>query len=1072
MFYSLEASLSNHPEQNTYIVDAVAPVPTISIASDNVNPTIATTGDTVTVTLKFNENVTHNPNWSLSNLQASATAGPGDNRTMAKSAYSQNSTSPTTITFSTKISSDWTSGPFQFVSQNTFYDAAGNPAAPPGGGWAHTQGSNVQVDVDPPMVSAFTPLTSGGPDATEFSWKVEFTEPIGGLDANDFEVGGFDGNPTVTVTPFNTQGSAPQLHQWLQELWGVLPARAGPRLHTQYIVTVTGGTRSLNSDGATLQLTANPTIFDVFGIELTETNPVVPVPPPIPFADVVVPTVVITRDTKSVRKSTLETFTATFTFSEDVEPTGNLLAAINAAMTNAVASDFKVVTHASVFSVLITPDGNGDITLGLAAGSAEDGGGNLNTAAAPVIVPLVDDEGPSVTLENVPDSTDGKSPFTIEVRFSELVAGFDLEFLSVTGATASELTRTGDGTYTVLITPTGGDIKLSVQAEATFGRSGNKSSASPEYTIVEDKDAPRVTSITRETNPTTNDDELVWTISFSEPVGGFDKDDLEITGVQGEIEVKVEAKTDQASVSPWHFLNSVLGVQSAHANSALAQSYTVTVSGGNIADGNVTVTLALATNSSVFDGSGNTLGNPVPTGSNEGAIVVVNDTISPTVVITAPSEVRGPFTATFTFSEPVTGFAANDVALSNATMTEPVASEEIGGFASLFTATVSPLQHGLVSIGVNGGAVSDAAGNRSLASDTVMVTYIDEAYVETRTKAVINNFLNRRAQNILANEPDLSGRLMERGGIGATEPFAFRAEGTTGQLSVDFGGSLTRQRLTSLHPLGYGANVAATPGEGGLQRYNLWVKGSLSKFESDGVVQDFGIIHLGADYRVNEAFIVGAMVQFDWADEADPVASTATSGHGWMIGPYAVVRLHDNLIFDGRIAWGQSDNEVSPFGTYTDEFETDRFLVRGQFTGDFDVNGWSVAPQLSLTYISEQQYAYTDSNNITISEQTVELGQLAFGPKVSRLFEMANGVRINPSVGIKGIWDFKDTGILDIETGAVSNGNGEDLRARLDLGFDIDFANGANLGFAAYYDGIGDNDSEGYGGSAKARIPF
>lgn len=815
------------------------------------------------------------------------------------------------------------------------------------------------------------------------------------------------------------------------------------------------------------------------------------------------PTVAITAEADAVLEDDLQSFTALFIFSEDVsvvdtfeddfkvlsiaengisndirdaeqrsDITSSLLSGINAALQNAVASDLETVKNSTAFSATITPDGKGDVSIGLKAGAVQDENGNGNVEATPLVIPLIGEGNPTVKIEDLPETTNGADPFIAKVVFSADVTGFGLDDVEITGAALSDLVMVSASEYTIVVTPSGGEITLSVLEEAAQDEFDRGNAASIEYKITEDADAPVIVSIERETDETTSDDELSWIVTFSEPVSGFDSADLDIEGVEGNINVTVEPISEEASLSPWDMFNTVLGVTSAHAQEALTRLYRVTVSGGNIADDNVTVILALAPSSTIADSSGNSLVSTTPTGVNEGEIVVVNDTTSPSVEVAGPTETKGPFTVTFTFTEPVTGFDASDVVTDNATLSNLKASDENGGFASVFTATATPIEHGTVTINVNGNAAADAAGNLSLASDTLIVTYIDVSYVQTRTGAVINNFLNRRANNVLANEPDLSGRLTEQGGIGATEQFAFRAEGTEGQLSVDFGGSLTRQRLTSPLALGYGANAAETPGAGGLQKFNVWVRGSLSKYESDGVVQDFGIVHLGADYRINKAFIVGAMMQFDWAEEADPVANTAASGHGWMIGPYAVVRLHDNLIFDGRVAWGQSNNEVSPFGTYTDDFDTDRFLVRGQLTGDFDYNGWTVAPQVALTYIREKQHSYIDSNNILIGDQTVELGQLSFGPKISRSFQVENGTRLSPSISLKGIWDFRDTGILNIDTGTVSNGNGSDLTARMDVGLDIDFAQGTTISLDAFYTGIGDSGNEGYGGSVNLNVPF
>ena len=483
----------------------------------------------------------------------------------------------------------------------------------------------------------------------------------------------------------------------------------------------------------------------------------------------------------------------------------------------------------------------------------------------------------------------------------------------------------------------------------------------------------------------------------------------------------------------------------------------------------------------IADETGNSVRELEPKGTDESVVNIVNDTEAPTVVITAPASVTGPFEAVFEFSEPVSDFTASDLSLSNATASEPVAvaaktseNTAMAGLAQTYRATITPLEHGAVTIGLSGAAVRDAAGNANLASQTVTVTYTDVNLVQTRTGAAINNFIYRRAGNILATQPDLSGRLDDRGGLGMTEKFAFAADGDENSLNIEFAGSLSR--LMSDEPMAYadGATpgTATESGDAERPRFNVWASGSLSRSSVGGQTQDFGVVHLGADYRINQAFLVGAMGQFDHASESDPATGISASGDGWMIGPYTVIRLHDTLTFDGRVLWGRSSNDIAPFGTYSDRFETERVLVKAQLTGQFDLSGWTVSPQLSLAYLSETQEAYVNAANIAIAERTVEIGQLSFGPTISRVVQLDNGVRVSPRASLKGLWNFKDTGIANLDTGILSGGQGSDLRARADVGVTTEFGLGATLDVSGFVEGIGNGDDMIYGGAAKLNIPF
>jgi len=45
----------------------------------------------------------------------------------------------------------------------------------------------------------------------------------------------------------------------------------------------------------------------------------------------------------------------------------------------------------------------------------------------------------------------------------------------------------------------------------------------------------------------------------------------------------------------------------------------------------------------------------------------------------------------------------------------------------------------------------------------------------------------------------------------------------------------------------------------------------------------------------------GALIKAIWYSQA---RATSVEGNGWMIGPYATVRLSNNLYFQTRAAWG------------------------------------------------------------------------------------------------------------------------------------------------------------------------
>ncbi len=101
------------------------------------------------------------------------------------------------------------------------------------------------------------------------------------------------------------------------------------------------------------------------------------------------------------------------------------------------------------------------------------------------------------------------------------------------------------------------------------------------------------------------------------------------------------------------------------------------------------------------------------------AKTLVIDLTQPTVTITsnANNPHSGEFTATFTFSEAVSGFDVNDISVTNGTA---------GNFnttsASVYTARITPSADGQVTVGVAANKATDIAGNFNTAATSINVT--------------------------------------------------------------------------------------------------------------------------------------------------------------------------------------------------------------------------------------------------------------------------------------------------------------------------------------------------------------
>lgn len=236
------------------------------------------------------------------------------------------------------------------------------------------------------------------------------------------------------------------------------------------------------------------------------------------------------------------------------------------------------------------------------------------------------------------------------------------------------------------------------------------------------------------------------------------------------------------------------------------------------------------------------------------------------------------------------------------------------------------------------------------------------------------------------------------------------------------------------------------------QRWEVWAEGTITRFNDAAYDGTFGIVHVGADYLINPKLLVGLGAQVDWIDMTG-LGGSLVSGTGFMVGPYVTAQLSDRLFFDARLAWGKSDNTVSPLGTYTDQVAGERMLATAALIGDFDKGDFNIRPEARLSYFSETTAAYVDGLGVSIPTVTVSFGSFELGPNVSRSFLLANAAQLTLTAGVEGIYTFalENTGAAP-----VVNPVTEGFRGRANAGVQYTLASGFDISTSLTYDGIGD----------------
>ncbi len=374
------------------------------------------------------------------------------------------------------------------------------------------------------------------------------------------------------------------------------------------------------------------------------------------------------------------------------------------------------------------------------------------------------------------------------------------------------------------------------------------------------------------------------------------------------------------------------------------------------------------------------------------------------------------------------------------------------------------------------GPLASSFGNAGTATATLTVGISNDEIV-SRTQSAIRHFMSRRADLITMEEPDLTERL---DASGPRLPVDVQASYTPDGMVLNFATSLSQMRgaiselnatysdeANSLRALGYADAVRVPPEP---LRFDIWTEGTYTSYrdsESGDETGSFGLVYIGGEWRVRPNFVIGMLAQIDAMAERDDNTDIEASGTGWMAGPYVAGRFGSSSFFQMRGAYGQSSNDISPFGTYEDTFETTRWLVSGKFKQRFTFGSWRLTPSAGLIYFNDEQQSYTDDNGLLIPSQTVALGRITFGPEIAYRGEMSNGMFFEPSIGLTGVWDFASDGTS--ETVAVGD---DAMRARLTGGLAVGSPRGGRFSMSAFYDGIGSEDFSAYGGKFKLSLPL
>lgn len=271
-------------------------------------------------------------------------------------------------------------------------------------------------------------------------------------------------------------------------------------------------------------------------------------------------------------------------------------------------------------------------------------------------------------------------------------------------------------------------------------------------------------------------------------------------------------------------------------------------------------------------------------------------------------------------------------------------------------------------------------------------------------------------------------------------------------------------------------------GDSIFKRGAMWVQGLFNKSKLDdtskakGFDADSSGIAFGAEKFVTDDTKVGVGYAYTNTDIDGFMRSTDVDTHTAIVyGEYKP----SNWYVNGIATYGWSDYEekksVAGVGVKAD-YDVETFGLQAMTGYDMQVNGLGITPEAGLRYVHIKQDAYKDSADQRVSANDSDILTGVIGAKVSKNFELSNGMNIKPEARIAATYDLMNDDVNSVVTlanGSAYQVNGEALdRFGMEFGAGVTAEVNDNVELSLGYEGKFREDYQDHTGLINARYKF
>ena len=271
-------------------------------------------------------------------------------------------------------------------------------------------------------------------------------------------------------------------------------------------------------------------------------------------------------------------------------------------------------------------------------------------------------------------------------------------------------------------------------------------------------------------------------------------------------------------------------------------------------------------------------------------------------------------------------------------------------------------------------------------------------------------------------------------------------------------------------------------GDNIFKRGAMWVQGLFNKSKLDdtskakGFDADSNGIAFGAEKFVTDDTKVGIGYAYTNTDIDGFMRDTDVDTHTAILyGEYKP----SNWYVNGIATYGWSDYEesksVAGVGVKAD-YDVETFGLQAMTGYDMNVNGLGITPEAGLRYVHIKQDAYKDSADQRVSANDSDILTGVIGAKVSKNFELSNGMNIKPEARIAATYDlFNDdvNSVVTLANGSAYAVEGEALdRFGMEFGAGVTAEVNDKVELSLGYEGKFREDYQDHTGLINAKYKF